>query len=93
MGSAHRFQQLFLAHNREGLHMYKSEITQIRQKIAEEYEAMQLGFSGFATGTAKHAFIDARMHCVDTYHEQLSQQLGEEEATLIICELYVKVMG
>jgi hypothetical protein len=73
--------------------MCQSEVAQLRRKIAEEYEAMRMGFSGFASGTTKHAFIDARMKRVDSYHEQLSRQIGEEEAATIICELYIKVIG
>ncbi len=41
--------------------MHQSEIAQLRQQIVEEYEAMKRGLSGFAWGTAKHAFIDASM--------------------------------
>ncbi len=73
--------------------MSQSEVAQLRKKIAEEYETMRLGFSGFASGTAKHAFIDTRMRRVDRYHQQLSKQIGEEEATLVICELYINIMG
>src|SRR4051812_13588221 len=56
--------------------MYQSEVAELRQRILEEYEAMKRGLTGFAWGTAKHAFIDARMKRVDHYHEQLVQQVG-----------------
>jgi hypothetical protein len=73
--------------------MCPSEIAQLRQRIAEEYEAMQRGLMGLAWGTAKHDFIQARMQRVDQYHNQLAQQVGEQEATLTICELYEQVIG
>src|SRR5579875_1107418 len=41
-----------------------SEVARIRQQIEEELEAMQLGFSGLAAGSARHDFIRARMEQV-----------------------------
>ncbi|GAC1376292.1 MAG: hypothetical protein PVS3B1_20530 [Ktedonobacteraceae bacterium] len=73
--------------------MQQSEVAQLRQKIVEEYEAMRQGLSGLALGSAKHAFIDARMKRVDVYCSQLAQHVGEREATQAISELYVQVIG
>lgn len=73
--------------------MQQSEVAQLRQQIVEEYEAMKRGLSGFSWGTAKHAFIDARMRRVDYYHEQLIAQVGEQEAAHTICDLYTQIMG
>ena len=73
--------------------MCQSEIARLRKRICEEYEAMRRGFSGFASGTTKHAFIDARMRHVDSCHRQLAQQLGEQEADKIIYDLYTSVLG
>ncbi|GCE13724.1 hypothetical protein [Tengunoibacter tsumagoiensis] len=73
--------------------MAQSEVAQLRQQIVEEYEAMKRGLSGLKLGSAKHAFIDARMKRVDGYHNQLSQHVGEQDATMAICELYVQVIG
>lgn len=73
--------------------MQQSEVAQLRQKIVEEYEAMKQGLSGLALGTAKHAFIDARMKRVDVYCDELAQHIGEQEATQTISELYVQVIG
>lgn len=72
--------------------MCLSEIAEIRRQILEEYEAMKRGFSGFALGTSKHAFIDARLKRVDTYHSQLVQYVGEQQASELICDLYIQVM-
>ncbi len=73
--------------------MVQSEVAQLRQRITEEYEAMKHGLSGLASGTAKHAFIDVRMKRVDAYYDQLTQFLGTKEATQVVCELYIEVIG
>ena len=73
--------------------MAQSEVAQLRQRIMEEYEAMKRGLTGFACGSTKHAFIDARMHRVDGYHDQLTQYVGAQEATQTVCELYIEIMG
>jgi hypothetical protein len=73
--------------------MAQSEVAQLRQKITEEYEAMKRGLTGFASGTAKHAFIDARMRHVEDYYNQLTQYVGTQEATQAVCELYIEVIG
>jgi hypothetical protein len=73
--------------------MAKSEVAQLRQRITEEYEAMKQGLTGFAWGSAKHAFIDARMKRVDGYYDQLAQYVGAQEATQTVCELYAEILG
>jgi hypothetical protein len=73
--------------------MSQSEVNMLRQKILVEYEAMKRGQSGLALGTSRHAFIDARLKRVDNYHSELALVVGEQEATLTICELYNQVMG
>jgi hypothetical protein len=73
--------------------MAQSEVAQLRQRIAEEYEAMKRGLTGFACGSTKHAFIDARMKRVDSYYDQLTQYIGTKEATQVVCELYIDVIG
>ncbi len=54
---------------------------------------MKRGPTGFALGTSKHAFIDARLKRVDGYHSQLAKYIGDQAATTTICELYRQVMG
>ncbi len=73
--------------------MCQKEIAELQRKIVEEYEAMKRGLPGVALGGSKHAFIDARLKRVDGYHAQLTQYIGEKEATLTICELYARVMS
>jgi|SRR4051812_30873414 hypothetical protein len=71
----------------------RSEVARLRQLIAAEYEAAVRGMTGLAQGTAKHAFIDARMNRVWHYGEQLATHVGEAEATRQVCELYVETIG
>ena len=78
-----------VSHTPEG----QSEVARLRQLIAAEYEAAVRGLSGLAQGTAKHAFIDARMNRVWHYSEQLATHVGEAEATRQLCELYVETIG
>ncbi|EFH86685.1 hypothetical protein KSD_37900 [Ktedonobacter sp. SOSP1-85] len=73
--------------------MHQSEIALLRQRIAEEYEAIKQGLNGLAWGTAKHEIMDLRMRRVDQYQGQLARHIGESEATLAIYDLYNQVMG
>ena len=73
--------------------MAQSEVAQLRQKIIEEYEAMKRGLSGLASGSAQHAFINARLRRVDDYYNQLAQHIGQQDATQAICDLYIEVIG
>lgn len=72
--------------------MYEGEVEELCQKIVAEYEAMKCGPTGLALGISKHAFIDARLKRVDSYHKQLAEYIGDQEATTTICELYSQVM-
>ncbi len=72
--------------------MYQGEVEKLFQKIVEEYEAMKCGPTGLTLSISKHAFIDARLKRVDSYHRQLAKYIGDQEATTTICELYSQVM-
>ena len=73
--------------------MRSSEVAHLREQVELEYEAMMRGLSGFAEGSAMHEFISARMARVENYHHELTKEVGEVEATQIICELYNKATG
>ncbi len=73
--------------------MSSSDVARLREQVEQEYEAMMRGLHGFAEGSAIHAFISARMACVEGYHDQLVKEVGEIEATEIICDLYNKATG
>jgi hypothetical protein len=77
---------------RKGLNMSISEVAQLRASIEQEFVAMHLGLNGLAAGTAKHAFIEARMRCVGAYEKQLAIHVGEEQANQFSCQAYIKVM-
>ncbi|MDQ2888420.1 MAG: hypothetical protein M3Y39_20335 [Chloroflexota bacterium] len=69
-----------------------SEIARIRQQIDLELDAMKRGLSGLAAGTARHAFIEAKMRRVGEYEEQLAEHIGKPEAELVSCLAYIRVM-
>jgi hypothetical protein len=69
-----------------------SEVARLRQQIEEELEAMHLGFSGLAAGTARHEFIRARMEHVGNCVDELAQHIGSADATQLACEIYMNTV-
>lgn len=69
-----------------------SEVAQIRQQIELEMEAMRNGMTGIALGTARHAFIQARMERIGVCRNNLAGHVGEAAATQVVCKLYVQTM-
>jgi hypothetical protein len=63
-----------------------SEVARLMQQIELEYEAAQRGMFGFAAGTARHEFINARMENMGRYHEKLKTLVGEQEATKALAQ-------
>jgi hypothetical protein len=61
-----------------------SEVSLLLHAIQREYEAAQQGLSGFAQGTARHQFIDAKMERVQQTHEQLQALVGLDTARTLI---------
>ena len=72
--------------------MNRSEVAQLRQQIELQLEALQRGMYGLATGTARHAFIQARMERIGACQDRLVEQVGEAVANQIVCNLYAEVM-
>jgi hypothetical protein len=70
-----------------------SEVARLLRQIDLEYEAAKHGLVGLSQGSASHSFINARMDQVAVYHEQLTTQVGETEATRLIYEHYVEHIG
>jgi hypothetical protein len=68
--------------------MSKSEIALLREQIAQEHAASVWAMSGFASGMARHDFINARFRRMDSYHQRLSQLVGEEEAIAFVCQVF-----
>lgn len=69
-----------------------SEVARLREQIEMQLVAMRRGMSGLASGTARHAFIHARMERIGTYQEHLADHVGEDAATLLVYGLYNRVM-
>jgi hypothetical protein len=72
--------------------MYKSEITQLREQIELELDAMRSGMHGLALGTARHAFINARMERVGAFQDSLATHIGAEAACQLVCTAYMQTM-
>lgn len=70
----------------------KSEVAALRQQIALEMTAMRRGLLGISTGTARHAFIHARMERIGACHDTLAHSIGEQAATQVVCAVYMQAM-
>jgi hypothetical protein len=70
----------------------QSEIAQLRTQIEREIISMRLGLHGLAVGIAKHEFIEAKMHKLGTYKDQLAIHVGKEQANQFSCQTYIQVM-
>ena len=64
----------------------KSEVAQQLEQIKQQYEAAQRGLSGLAQGTARHAFITAKMKRMGQIHEELQRLVGPEQANRLVAE-------
>jgi hypothetical protein len=73
--------------------MHKSEVACLREEIELQLEAMQRGMYGLASGTARHAFIDARMNRISECQHTLTDYIGEQDADQLVCSLYSEIMG
>jgi hypothetical protein len=69
-----------------------SDVARVRRQIVEEMEAMQQGFKGFASGTARHDFIQARMRSIGEQQEDLEKLVGKSNAVNMVCELYMNTV-
>jgi hypothetical protein len=72
--------------------MCKSEVARLRQQIALEMEAMHRGMSGLSEGSARHAFIHARMERIGACQDVLTGQVGAVAANQMVCQLYIQTM-
>lgn len=70
----------------------RSEIARLRQQIEVQLVSMRRGLSGLSAGSARHAFINARMERIDAYQDGLASQLGENAANMLVYNLYNEVM-
>ena len=72
--------------------MHGSELARQLQQIDLENEAARQGLVGLSSGTARHAFITARMERMSRHIQQLAEQGKHEEiqAILLNDELWVE---
>ncbi len=68
--------------------MSTSEIAQLRLRIEREYEASMWALKGLSSGNAQHTFISARLERMGVYHQRLSELVGEDQATDVLCEVF-----
>ena len=68
--------------------MSTSEVSHLRQQIEQELVAMRLGLNGLAAGTTKHQFIEAKMHRLGVYEEQLANHIGKEQAVFLVKRIF-----
>lgn len=61
-----------------------SEVAQLRQRIADEYLAAQLGLTDLASGTSQHQVITARMEHIGESFTTLTDLVGSPEAAIKI---------
>ena len=65
-----------------------SEVAQLRQRIALECQAGWAALHALNSGAAQHEFIRERFKQMEKCHERLTELVGEERATDILCEEY-----
>lgn len=70
----------------------RSEIARLRQQIEVQLVSMRRGLSGLSAGSARHAFINARMERIGACQDGLASQLGENAANMLVYNLYNEVM-
>jgi len=64
----------------------ETELRRLLRQIDEEYEAAHSGMKAFSSGTARHAFINARMGNIDKCRIELTTLIGEEEALRLMVQ-------
>src|SRR5712692_7176007 len=57
----------------------QSEVAQLLQRLADEYQAAQWGLTGLAYGMSKHQFITAKMENMGKAVEALTEVVGSPE--------------
>ena len=63
-----------------------SEVALLMRRITQEYDAAQNALTGFASGTARHDFINARLENMSSFHEQLATVIGAEAAITFVAQ-------
>ena len=58
----------------------ETDLRRLLRQIDEEYNAAYSGMNALSNGTARHAFMNARMENIDKRRIELTTLVGEEEA-------------
>jgi hypothetical protein len=69
----------------------QSEIARLRQQLAAECNAGWQALYGLASGVARHEVITARFRSMERTLQQLSELVGEDQATEALYEIYTTV--
>lgn len=64
----------------------KSEMARLMRQIDLEYEAAERAMYGFAAGTTRHDFINARMENVGICFKELRQMVGDQQAGTLLLQ-------
>jgi hypothetical protein len=70
--------------------MAESEVARLLREIDEAYEAAQRGLTGFASGTARHDFINAKEEHIALCHKELATLVGPDQALAMVAGVYFK---
>lgn len=70
-----------------------SEVARVRTLIDQEAQMMFQMYRGLSSGTAKHAFIAARMTRISEHHQALAVLVGTDASLGIICEIIGESSG
>ena len=65
-----------------------SDVARLRAQIEQEHAACVWALTGLSSGNVQHAFITRRMGHMDIAYRGLSQIIGEEQATEVLCETF-----
>ena len=66
--------------------MTVSEVTRIRENIANEYKAAMWGLTGLAYGASRHDFISARLENMGRSQIELAFLVGEQQAGAFVAD-------
>jgi hypothetical protein len=69
-----------------------SEIVQLKRQIELECQSMKQALDGFRI-TASHDIIQHQYDCLGAIQEQLAAIVGEQEAMMIVMDVYTQTIG
>ena len=64
----------------------ETDLRRLLRQIDDEYNAAYSGMNAFSNGTARHAFMNARMENIDKCRIELTTLVGAEEALRLIVQ-------